>query len=222
MSDTNAVVIIDYQLGNLFSVYQACLHAGLHPMITSEKRDLLNAQAVILPGVGAFGDAMMTLKKLDLIEPLKTQVKKGVPFLGICLGMQLLFTESEEFGHYKGIGLIEGSILRFSEKDRNSMKIPQIGWNTVYHPDPNKWDGTPLATIEQNKFMYFVHSYYAKPEHSDLILTQTNYAGLEYCSAIHKENVIATQFHPEKSGEIGIKFYRNWAKMINEYYRSEG
>lgn len=210
------VVIIDYNAGNLFSVEHACLQVGLNTVVSSDKKVLEDAKAIILPGVGAFSDAMNNLKKLDLISPLKDKVNSGTPLLGVCLGLQLLFTESEEFGNHKGLDLVEGSILRFpNENNGNNIKVPQIGWNKIYFKDRSNWDKSPLQEIPEGEFMYFVHSYYANPSNKDEIATLTEYEGVEYCSSILKNNIFATQFHPEKSAKWGIEMYKNWANSIN-------
>lgn len=210
------VVIIDYNAGNLFSVEHACLQVGLNAVVSSDKKVLEAAKAIILPGVGAFNDAMNNLKKLDLISPLKDKVESGTPLLGVCLGLQLLFTESEEFGHHKGLDLVEGSILKFPNQIHgNNIKVPQIGWNKIYFKDRSNWDKSPLEGIPEEEFMYFVHSYYANPSNKSEITTLTEYEGLEYCSSILKNNIFATQFHPEKSAKWGIEIYKSWANSLN-------
>jgi glutamine amidotransferase len=210
------VVIIDYNAGNLFSVEHACLQVGLNTVVSSDKKVIEAAKAIILPGVGAFNDAMNNLKKLDLISPLKDKVGSGTPLLGVCLGLQLLFTESEEFGNHKGLDLVEGSILKFPNQIRgNHIKVPQIGWNKIYANDKGNWDKSPLNKIPEGEFMYFVHSYYANPGNKSEITTLTEYEGIEYCSSILKNNIFATQFHPEKSAKWGIEVYKNWANSIN-------
>lgn len=213
----NEVVIIDYKLGNLFSVQHACIRVGLDPVITSEKKKLLSARAIILPGVGAFSDAMSNLEKLDLVTPLKDQAQKGVPILGICLGLQLLFSESEEFGSSKGLDLVKGSVKRFrSNPENRKIRVPQIGWNTIYSRNELTWDTSPLRSIPQNEFMYFVHSYYAQPDNAEEIVSLTNYEEIEYCSSVIKNNIFATQFHPEKSANMGIRIYEDWATAITK------
>lgn len=210
MKSNNEIVIIDYQLGNMFSVKHACVKVGLNPKITSNKKDILEANALILPGVGAFGDAMENLKRLDLIRPLIDKVKMGIPLFGICLGLQLLFEESEEHGINKGLGLIPGIVKKFSSSIENrKIKIPNTGWNTIYNKNTEEWNNSPLNTLDQNSYMYFVHSYYAKPENTNYILTSTNYEGFEYCSSVKKDNICAFQFHPEKSGKNGLTIYNN-------------
>lgn len=212
------VTIIDYKAGNLFSVQHACSYIGLDAMITSDKEEILKADGAILPGVGAFGEAMANLKKLDLIEPIIEFAKSGKPFMGICLGLQLLFTRSEEFGSHKGLNLIEGQVLKFPAKNQNGkiIKVPQIGWNQIYPPaiHEQRWRNSPLDNINSGEFMYFVHSFYVVPSEPNDILSLTNYEGVEYCSSIQNKNIFAAQFHPEKSASEGIKIYQNWAKAL--------
>lgn len=210
------VVIIDYQLGNLFSVKQACDTVGIIAKISSKREDILNADALILPGVGAFIQAMNNLKKLDLLNPIIDIVKnEGKALFGICLGQQLLFTESEEFGAGKGLDIISGVIKRLPEKfDGEKIKVPHIAWNKIYSYSHN-WENTPLNELENKDFMYFIHSYYVKPSNISCILTNTNYNGIEFCSSVLEKNIFATQFHPEKSGDKGISIYKNWALNNN-------
>lgn len=210
------IVVIDYGLGNLFSVQQAFVSFGVDAVITRDPSELKSADAAVLPGVGAFGDAIKNLKEFNLYEPILEFVKAGKPFLGVCLGMQLLFEESEEFGQHKGLGIIKGQIKKFPDLNPSGQKlrIPQIAWNTIYAPKGRSWSGTPLETIKEKEFMYFLHSYYSSPADKNDILTLTNYDGIEYCSAVKKENVFAMQFHPEKSAVEGIKIYKNWVNQI--------
>lgn len=208
------VAIIDYKISNLFSVKHACDHVGLNSTITHNTHEIINAEAAILPGVGAFPKAMENIKKLNLFDTIKKFIYSGKPFMGICLGLQLLFTESEEFGKYKGLDVIKGNVIKFKKKGKK-IKVPQIGWNKIYFNKNIKWSNSPLKNIKNNEFMYFVHSYYVNPENEKEILSLTNYSDIIYCSSILKKNVFATQFHPEKSGIEGIKIYRNWAEKIN-------
>jgi len=209
------VIIIDYQLGNLYSVKQACDTVGINAKISCQKDDILNADALILPGVGAFNEAMSNLKKLNLDEAIIQKVKSGIPIFGICLGLQLLFTESEEFEAGKGLDLISGVIKRFPELYQNrKIRVPQIAWNTIYKHDQD-WGKTALKEIKNNEFMYFIHSYYVEPIDKNNILTQTNYDGVEFCSSVNYQNIFATQFHPEKSSDKGISIYKNWALIYN-------
>lgn len=214
MSYTNKkVIIIDYQLGNLFSVKQACEAVGINAKISSDKNDVLNADALILPGVGAFIEAMKNLDKLELINAIKSKVNDGAPIFGICLGLQLLFTKSEEFGAGNGLDLIPGIIKRFPNNigDRK-IKVPQIAWNTIYKSSQS-WNSSALSELNNDDFMYFIHSYYVKPEEDSCVLTLTNYDGVEFCSSINFKNIFATQFHPEKSSSKGLSIYKQWAQI---------
>ena len=213
------VAIIDYDMGNLFSVQHACNYVGLEPVVTFDKQHILNADAAILPGVGAFGDAIVHLEKLDLVNVILDFIQSGKPLMGICLGMQLLFSMSEEFGKHKGLGVIEGEILKIPKENLGEIRrIPQIQWNTIYNKKKDtEWSNPILHDIKQNEYMYFIHSFYAKPENSLNILTLTDYDGFEYCSGVQKENVVAFQFHPEKSATEGVKIFKNFKKiLINE------
>lgn len=211
------VAIIDYKLGNLFSVKHACDYIGLDSTITSDASIIGKADAMILPGVGAFGEGMNHLNELGLSEVIKKKVDAGVPLFGICLGLQMLFTESEEFGTSKGLDIIKGKILKFPQQvNSTKLKIPQIGWNKVIQQSESRWSESSLTELKKGTFMYFVHSYYAKPDNEEDILTMTNYGGFEYCSAVfNKQNVFATQFHPEKSGVNGLTIYKQWALKHN-------
>jgi len=215
------VAIVDYGLGNLFSVKHACTHVGLEALITPSKKEIFQADAVILPGVGAFGDAMVMLEKLDLVTVLQDIAASGKPFVGICLGMQLLMTESYEFGRYKGLGIVEGPVVRFEnpkEEDR-ILKVPQIGWNRIRQPKLNDsvddlWAGTLLQGIADGEYMYFVHSYIVQPQNNSVSLSTSRYGHIEYCSSLHFRNVFACQFHPERSGLLGVKIYQNLAALL--------
>ena len=216
--ETIRLVIVDYNAGNLFSVEQACRAVGLNPVITSRPEDILKADALILPGVGAFGDAMKNLCKLSLVQPIKEFVAKGNHFMGVCLGMQLLFSRSEEFGENEGLNLIEGNVFKFPSINEKGgkIKVPQIGWNRIFRHSnlENRWNRTPLEKIVDGEFMYFVHSFYARPLNFENILSETDYDGVKYCSSVIKENIFATQFHPEKSAGEGLKIYRHWVNII--------
>ena len=209
-----SVAIIDYQLSNLFSVKHACCHVGLDAEITSDPKVIKQASGAILPGVGAFGDAMSSLEKLNLTSAIKDFIASGKPFMGICLGLQLLFTKSEEFGIHNGLDIIKGNVVKF----KNGIKVPQIGWNTIHSPSgQDLWERSPLRGIAEGEYMYFVHSFYVAPEDPDMVLTKTEYEEISYCSGIHRDNVFAVQFHPEKSGEEGIKIYRNWGSLVKNH-----
>ena len=206
--------IIDYQLGNLFSVNQALVNIGLNVKISTDPLDIIKADAIVLPGVGAFGDAMDNLNKMGLTEPIKEFVESGKPFLGICLGLQLLFTDSEEFGSTHGLDLIKGKVKRFRNADDFKLKVPQIAWNQISKNEAFGWDNTPLNNIKEGEYMYFVHSYYVEPT-EDVALTYTTYRKTTYVSSIFKNNIFACQFHPEKSAQEGLKIYSNWAIQNN-------
>tara|TARA_B110000879_G_C11075918_1_gene472715 strand:- start:557 stop:1204 length:648 start_codon:yes stop_codon:yes gene_type:complete len=210
------IIIIDYNLGNLFSVQHACTSLGLDAQISQNIDDIINAEAIILPGVGAFNEAMNNLERLNLIAPILEHVNAEKPFFGICLGLQLLFTESEEFGTRKGLNLIPGEVLKFPKEVNNKkLIVPQIGWNTISPLENKDFDNTPLENIKVGEFTYFVHSYYVSPDNQKDTLSVTNYEGHIYCSSIIKKNIFATQFHPEKSGVEGLKIYKNWAVQNN-------
>ncbi len=205
------LIIVDYGSSNLFSVINACNYFGYKANVTSDPDIIKNADAVILPGVGAFQMAMKRLEKLNLISPLKEIIESGKPFMGICLGLQLLFEKSEEFGATNGLGYIKGTIRKFPSDLNKNFKVPQIGWNSITNPDNGNWEKSPLKTLRsRGEFMYFVHSYYADIEERKAILSLTTYNEVNYCSSLQKENIFAAQFHPEKSGKKGLEIYKNW------------
>ena len=207
------VAIIDYKMSNLFSVQAACEKVGLSSVITSNKNEVLDAKVAILPGVGAFGEAMKFLRESKLDEAIHEFVDTGKPCVGICLGLQLLFEGSEEFGNYSGLGLVKGNVKKFKFYLENNIKypVPQIGWNRISR-NGTSWEKSLLCSSNNSDFMYFVHSYYVEPNDESIILSQTTYGNTEYCSSIQQNNVFATQFHPEKSGKIGLKIYKNLKK----------
>lgn len=201
------IVIIDYGMGNLRNVQKGFEWIGFEAKVTRNKREIERASAVVLPGVGAFKDCMENLERYGLIEPLLRSIEKGKPYLGICLGLQILFSESEEFGSQRGLDLIKGKVVKF--KPDLEHKVPHMGWNTI-----EKERETPvLKGIESGNFFYFVHSYYVMPEENQWISTFTHY-GIPFVSSIWKENLFATQFHPEKSQQKGLWILENFAKSI--------
>lgn len=206
------IVIVDYQLGNLFSVVQACNHLGYDVLVSSSPLDIQDADYLILPGVGAFADAMNNLIETGMDKAIHQYVIEGKPLMGVCLGLQLLFTESEEFGNTKGLNLINGVVRKFEKFSEagKAINVPQIQWNQIYEPGPAKWKNSPLHYCQPLDYMYFVHSYFVKPEQEADVLSLTDYGGQEYCSSVLKGNVFATQFHPEKSGLYGINIYKEW------------
>jgi imidazole glycerol-phosphate synthase subunit HisH len=220
------VAIIDYEMGNLFSVMHACEYVGLNPIVTKDHKIILNSDGAILPGVGAFAEAMSNIRRLGLDIIIKEFISTGKPFMGICLGLQLLFSESEEFGKSKGLGIIEGQVLKFPNKnvDGKNIRVPQIGWNKIYANNTEngkeKWQNSILSSVENGEFMYFVHSFYVKPSLKSVQLSLTNYDGVEYCSSILYNNIFASQFHPEKSAIKGISIYKNWCDSIKRFIGS--
>lgn len=199
------ITIIDYGAGNLFSVRKAIEYFDVDVAISDNSEDILNAEGLVLPGVGAFGWGMKLLEEKRLCEPIREAVDKGVPLLGVCLGLQLLFEESEESPEVSGLGLIRGRVKRLP----NDLPLPHIGWNQVkIIKDTRIFKG-----ISQNSFFYFVHSYYGEPSDRDSVCGITEY-GIEFPSVICKENIFAVQFHPEKSSSEGLKIYKNFLEVV--------
>jgi glutamine amidotransferase len=201
------IVIIDYGMGNLRNVQKAFERVGFEARVTRNKKEIEKASAIVLPGVGAFKDCMGNLEKFGLIEPLLRSIEKGKPYFGICLGLQILFSESEEFGFQKGLGLIRGKVVKF--KPDQEHKVPHMGWNGI-----EKKMGVPfLKGVESGDFFYFVHSYYVIPEETRWVSTFTDY-GIPFASSIWKDNLFGTQFHPEKSQQRGLRILENFARSI--------
>jgi glutamine amidotransferase len=204
------VAIIDYRMGNLHSVQKACAAVGLESRIVSQAADLRKARGVILPGVGAFGMAMEHLRRQRLIKVLKETALSGKPFFGVCLGMQLLFDESEEFGRHVGLGIFPGRVRPFPK----GLKVPHMGWNSLRLKKTSPcFQGVPEGT-----YMYFVHSFYCDPLVPELAAATTEY-GQEITAAVARGSIFATQFHPEKSQKWGLKIYRNFARLVAQSSR---
>jgi len=203
------IVVVDYGMGNLRSVSKALEHAGANVKVSDSPKDLKEAKGIVLPGVGAFKDAVRNLKEKSLWEGIVEEVKRGKPFLGICLGLQLLFEKSYEFGETEGFGFIKGEVVRFSLPEE--FKIPHMGWNQVY----KKKESSLLDGIGEGEFFYFVHSYFVKPKEESSVLTTTDY-GIEFTSAVERENVFGVQFHPEKSQRAGLKLLENFIRIVNQ------
>lgn len=206
------VQIIDYRLGNLFSIQQACRYVGLDAFVSASAEQLETVDGIILPGVGAFGNAMQSLNDLQLTEPLRQVAKAGKPLLGICLGMQLLFESSEEFGEHQGLGLISGRISRIPDQilNRKQYRVPNVGWSRIIF-EGHVQQETFLNGISDKEFMYFVHSYCAQSVQESDRLTMTEYGEFRYCSAVLHGSILGCQFHPEKSARAGLQLYENWA-----------
>ncbi len=204
-------------MGNLFSLKNAFAHLGYDVKITSRKEDIASADGIVLPGVGAFGKAMESLRDRDLVSVLKDTIYSGQPLLGICLGLQLLMSKSYEFGEYEGLNLIEGEVRRFNfpSQGHHRFKIPHMGWNKIYKPvQLSSWSSTILKNIGDCAFMYFVHSFYIQPNDSRLVLSMTTYGQTEFCSSLHYKNIFGCQFHPERSGPEGIHIYKNFIEFV--------
>jgi len=200
------ITIIDYGMGNLRSVQKAFERVGFPGRITSDPQQVAEASHLVLPGVGAFADAMTELRRLDLVEPIRQAIQKEKPFLGICLGLQLLFHRSYEDGAHEGLGILPGEAVRFDLPPEYA--VPHMGWNQLHIRQPNPL----LAGIEQGAYVYFVHSYYVVPQDNSLITTETEY-GVIFCSSIGRERLFATQFHPEKSQAVGLRMLENFARL---------
>lgn len=199
------IAIIDYGMSNLRSVRHAFEYLGADAQLVDSPRELEHARALVLPGDGAFGPAMENLRAYGWLEPLRAAIERGVPFLGICLGMQLLFDSSEENGAHQGLGILRGAVKKFP---RDAGKIPQIGWNQLQLKPASKF----LAGAPQNTFAYFVHSYYCDAKDENVIAARTEY-GVSYASAVEAGNVWGAQFHPEKSGADGLRMLRNFLQL---------
>lgn len=200
------IAIIDYQMGNLRSVQKGFEKVGHQALITSEASDIARAERVVLPGVGAFGDAMAELKRRDLVGPIREAIESGKPFLGICLGLQLLFDVGYEGGEFEGLGILRGKVVRFDLAP--PLKVPHMGWNEGSF----KKRPPHLAGLADGTFFYFVHSYYVVPEDPSLIAIEADY-GHPFCAAIWRDNLFATQFHPEKSQADGLHILKNFAEL---------
>lgn len=203
------IAIIDYDAGNIKSVEKALQFLGQEAVITSDRETIMNADKAILPGVGAFGDAMNKIRERGLEEVIHDFVDTGKPFLGICLGLQLIFEKSEESPEATGLGLLKGTITKIpTEVNDVNQKVPQIGWNNIVVNPESKL----LAGLGDNPYVYFVHSYYLKAENSDEVAATTEY-GVKIDCAVEKGNVMATQFHPEKSSEVGLRILTNFINL---------
>ena len=205
------IAVIDYEMGNLRSVQKALERVGANAVVTRDPDVIIDASAAVLPGVGAFGTCMDNLRRHGLIEPVKIFVASGRPFLGICLGMQLLFDESEEFGPVRGLGILPGKVVRFTPDPSGKRKVPQMGWNAlaIARKAPH------LAGLRDGDQVYFVHSYYPVPADPNVVATTTDYGG-PFASAVWQDNVFACQFHPEKSQAVGLKILANFAALAGE------
>ncbi len=202
------IAVVDYRRGNLRSVQKALERMGGNAVVTGDPTVIKDAKAVVLPGVGAFGDCLRNLEELKLVNPVLDSIESGKPFLGICLGLQLLFEESEEFGRTPGLGVIKGKVVRF--RDMNGLKIPHMGWNSIEKAKPNPL----LEGVNDGSYFYFVHSYYVVPDEEEVVATRTTYGPVTFVSMIQKGNLWASQFHPEKSQKVGLKVFKNFIETV--------
>ncbi len=202
------IVIVDYGMGNLRSVGKAFLSQGIDASVTRDPGEIARADGLVLPGVGAFGDCMKNLAGYGLTDPIKEHVDSGKPFLGICLGLQVLFEGSDESPEVPGLGILEGRVVRFSPSEEERLKVPHMGWNRV----SIKKETPVLAGIPDGSWFYFVHSYYPDPKDPGVIAVTSNY-GVEFTAAVARDNLFACQFHPEKSSADGLRILRNFAAL---------
>jgi glutamine amidotransferase len=217
LSDSRRIVIVDYDRGNLFSVLQAFEYLGFRPTISRDSTEIQSATHVVLPGVGAFQDGVNRLKELGLWSPVSAAARSGRPFLGICLGMQMLFERSEEHGMCEGLGVFPGTVRLIPRTSvaGDPVLVPHVGWNRLLAPkSPRAWESSILQDLknEQSPFVYFVHSYVAFPAEKEVIIGECEYGGRRLCAAVQKANACGVQFHPEKSGPVGLKILEAFAR----------
>ena len=207
------IAVIDYGVGNLFSLLSSLNYVGLDTKLTNNIEEIKNAKGIILPGVGAFRDAIGNLEKYGLKEILINEAKNGKPFLGICLGMQMLFEKSYEYGEYEGLGLINGTVEEIKKyiSKNSDLKIPHMGWNSLIINNSFK-DDKILKDVNDNEYVYYVHSYFAKTDMKNIV-AYSEY-GTKIPGIVKNENVYGMQFHPEKSGDTGLKLLKNWGELI--------
>jgi glutamine amidotransferase len=203
------IAIVDYGMGNLRSVEKALLRVGQSVRVTREPAVIRAADGIVLPGVGAFRACMANLDRFGLVPIIRDVIEGGKPFLGICLGMQILFSESEEFGPVSGLGVLPGRVVRFSGEAVAGLRVPHMGWNRLCR----RGDTPVLAGVEEGAYAYFVHSYYVVPEDPEIITTETPY-GVRFASSVARDNIFACQFHPEKSQEIGLRMLANFGAVV--------
>jgi glutamine amidotransferase len=209
------IAIVDYGMGNLRSVSKAFQSQEFPAVVTRSPEHISNSSGLVLPGVGAFGDCVKNLTEYGLIDPILKFIDSGKPFLGICLGLQVLFEESEEAPGVKGLGVVKGRVVRFPDFKEEHLKVPHMGWNQV----SIKKDVPILKGIPENSWFYFVHSFYPSPEDDSVSAVKTTY-GFEFTAAVSKNNIFASQFHPEKSSDLGLKMIRNFSIQCGEKLRA--
>ena len=210
--------IIDFGGGNLYNVRRACLHVGLDAFITDDPREAKEADGLILPGVGAMAQAIERLQRAGLASVVEEASAAGTPILGVCLGFQLLMSRGTEFGEYAGLGFFPGSVERFPDVDVDGslLRVPHIGWSPVRPPQGKNWKNSLLADVPEGSSMYFVHSYHVVPETVVNVIAVASYGGREFAAAMESGNMFASQFHPERSGELGLRVYERYAQRVQE------
>lgn len=210
------IAIVDYGMGNLFSVLHALAAVGQAAEITASPERLADASGIVIPGVGAFGIAMEVLTRTGMADAIKDRASRGTPVVGICLGMQLMMASSTEFGLHPGLGLIDGNTLALRDDAglQAGARIPHVGWSSVQPAHDADWAKTPLRALAPGSEMYFVHSYYVRPADDAVALSTTTYRGVSFCSSVVKDNVFGCQFHPERSGPEGLGIYRQIVSAI--------
>jgi len=209
------IVIIDYDVGNVRSIINALKKVGIDSILSNKEDEIMSADGIILPGVGAFAHGMDKLNQYNLIKIITEYTNTNKPLLGICLGMQMLLDESEEFQNTKGLGLISGKVIKLPVQNSSYEKLPHVSWNEIKKQNIN-WNDTILDKVEQQSDMYFVHSFIANPTNQNEILSTTEYSDYQFCSSVKKGNIYGCQFHPEKSGEKGLKIIENFIKICKE------
>lgn len=212
------IVLVNYGLGNIRSIINAFKYLNVQLVLSTNEDELLSAEGIILPGVGAFENGISRLRKLGLDRILTQCVEKKIPLLGICLGMQLLMDKSEEFGEHTGLGFIPGKVIKFDFHGNLRKKLPHIRWSTL-KSEKRTWNNTILENLSEHSEMYFVHSYYVQPKDPENILSVTDYEGNKFCSSVQKDLIYGCQFHPEKSGETGQIILRNFINICKNVKR---